>query len=651
MSLLWPLGLLALIGVPAILLLHMRHTEPLVKRFPAIRFWVAAEPSPAPQTRFRRPPITLPLILQLLAALALGLALARPVLGGAFNVPGVDLRTEPRHLVLLLDGSSSMAAAGESGGTRWDEAKAEAASRLDDLSEGDAATVLTLGTQMRSFGASDGPTLARLREQVAAMPLPGGRTDLDAAFALAADLSVEGSDNEIVLLTDGAVAADPASVAALGAPVELRIAPGGGANAAIVSIAARPSAAAADVPSLYARIVNFGPDAISAPAVLLADGFEAGRQQVDIPPDGGAIELGWALPPGALSATVRLDHVDALPADNEATLPLPGSEGDLGLRILLITDSASPLERVLAAIPGVSLTVEQGDRLESGEALGRFDLVALENVAASEEALARLDAPLLIVGPQPGGALPVTGVLPSPTISRLQAGDPLLAGVDLTGVVFSEAALLEPRPGQQEIAGSADGPLALRMDLAGHDAIVFAFDLAGSNLPRRIAFPILIANAVNDLAPVAPPTGVALGDALRFEPRAGAAMVQITPPGGEPVEIPVERGKNGAQPVVYTATGLPGSYRLVEQDASGVTTGEMRVVVNAGHPRESDLRPNAGLAETLAAASIAENGSASGPSSILSHLWPLLALLAIGALAVEWIASLWPRRLAAGGSR
>ncbi len=654
MSFLWPLGLLALVGVPAILLLHMRHTEPLVRRFPAIRFWQAAEPTPTPQARFRRPPLTLPLVLQLLAALALGLALGRPVASRAMDLFGVDLRTEPRHLVVLLDGSSSMAATGTGGATRWDSAKSAALSRLEELGEGDAATVLVLGSQVRSLGASDGPSLLRLRERIAALPLPGGRADLDAALALAADLGAPGREREAVLFTDGALAADPASVARLGAPVALEIVPGGGANAAIVSIASRPSPAAPDVPSLYTRIVNFGPDAVSAPVVLLADGLEAARQEVDIPPEGGAVELGWALPPGARTATVRLDYADALLADNEATLPLAAGESALALRILLVSDSASPLERVLAAIPGASLTVEPGERLESGEALGRFDLVVLEHVAASQEALARLDAPLLVVAPQPGGALPVLGVLPNPAIDRIEAGDALLAGVDLTGVTFSEAALLETPPGAKAVLGSADGPLALRMTLSGQDAIVLAFDLAGSNLPRRIAFPILIANAVNDLAPAPPPAGLALGEPLRFEPRAGAATVEIAAPGGEVVSIPVARGRGGsgagAQPVVHTGTGAPGEYRIIEKDASGAMTGEMAVVVNAGHPRESDLRPNPGLAEALDAAPSGGDGVAAS-SPVVSYLWPLLALLALAALAAEWIAALWPRRAALRGGR
>ena len=105
-----PGALVALVALPVIVLLHMRHVTPRIKAFPALRFWQAADPVRTTTSRFRRPPITLPLILQLLAAAALALALARPVTDRALDVLGIDLRTDPRHEIVLLDGSTSMGA-------------------------------------------------------------------------------------------------------------------------------------------------------------------------------------------------------------------------------------------------------------------------------------------------------------------------------------------------------------------------------------------------------------------------------------------------------------------------------------------------------------------------------------------------------------
>jgi hypothetical protein len=648
-SLLAPIGLFALLALPVIVVLHMRRTTPRPLTVPSLRFWLVAEPAQTRRTRWRRPPFSWLLLLQLLAAAALAVALARPATSRALDALGIDLRTDPRHLLLLLDGSTSMSATGPDGRTRFEAARAEALDRLAGLQEGDAATVLLMGTQVTTLGATDAASLDLLRERVATLPLPGGQADLDGALALAADLVLPGRENDAVVVSDGAVAADPATVAALGAPVAFAAVGGDAANAAVVAVTARTDPAAPDAPLLYARVANFGPDSVNAPAVLLADGLEAGRQDVALPANGSA-ELGWRLPPGASEATVRLEHPDALPADNAATLPLAGSDA-LSLRILLVSDIPSPLARVLAAIPGARLQSEAGDRLEDPAPLGGFDLVVLEGVVAPPEALARLQTPLLVVAPPAGGPVPVEGTMAAPEIERLRAGDPLLDGVDLAGAAFGDAPLLAPLAGREEVVGAAEGPLVARETVAGQPAVVFAFDPIASNLPRRVAFPILVANAVSELAPPPLPATSPLGEPLTISPRAGVAVVEVAPPTGEAVALPVPApASGGSRPeVLFAATGAPGAYRVTERDANGAETGSGRFVVNAGHPRESDLRPNPGLPAALAEGR-ANAPAAGAPESALSQLWPLLALLALGLLALEWIVSLWPRRAPAPGT-
>ena len=83
MSFLAPLGLAALIGVPLIILFHMRHFTPIERPVPTLRFWLAAEPTRTDDSRFRLPPLSLLLVLQLLAVGLLGLALARPAVSDA----------------------------------------------------------------------------------------------------------------------------------------------------------------------------------------------------------------------------------------------------------------------------------------------------------------------------------------------------------------------------------------------------------------------------------------------------------------------------------------------------------------------------------------------------------------------------------------
>jgi hypothetical protein len=184
--------------------------------------------------------------------------------------------------------------------------------------------------------------------------------------------------------------------------------------------------------------------------------------------------------------------------------------------------------------------------------------------------------------------------------------------------------------------------------------VVFAFDVALSNLPQRVAFPILIANVAGELAPSPLPSSAALGEPLIYRPRPGAATVRVTPPLGEPVDLEIgvaaetEADPGAAQTetlreTTFADTGQPGQYLVTELDAEGNEIGSGRFVVNAGHPRESDLTPNPELAGVLAAA---EATSDAGEARSLADLWPALVLAAFVVLLLEWLLTLLPRRRA-----
>ena len=91
MSILAPLGLAALIGIPLIVLFHMRHFTPYERHVPTLRFWREAEPARTDDARFRRPPLTLLLLLQLLVA---GSARVCPCSSSGFGCVGRNLATD-----------------------------------------------------------------------------------------------------------------------------------------------------------------------------------------------------------------------------------------------------------------------------------------------------------------------------------------------------------------------------------------------------------------------------------------------------------------------------------------------------------------------------------------------------------------------------
>jgi len=263
--------------------------------------------------------------------------------------------------------------------------------------------------------------------------------------------------------------------------------------------------------------------------------------------------------------------------------------------------------------------------------------------------LSKIEAASLWVGPPVGGPFAVAEGVTDPHVTRVRAGDPLLEGVDLSGATFGPTPIFTLGAGDEEIVGSTNGPLLFRTEINDQPAVVLTVDPETSNLPKRVAFPVLIANMVAALAPDGIPAAIPLGEPLVYEPRASTASVEIVPPSGEPALLPVfptETRDEGAaatgsvaRDIVYTDTGAAGVYTVTETDAAGIDLGSTRFVVNAGHQRESDLRTDPNLASALATAS---GSGVTAQREERIDLWPVLALIALLVIVAEWITALWP---------
>ena len=134
MMFLAPVALLALAVPLAIYVVHWLFGSRRRVRVPAIFLWAELPQAPTGRSRRRRPPFSLLLLLQLLAATLAALALARPV---ASSDP-------PRHLALVLDASASMQAS-DVAPTRFDAARARAFDRLGGLRSTDLVSVIRAG--------------------------------------------------------------------------------------------------------------------------------------------------------------------------------------------------------------------------------------------------------------------------------------------------------------------------------------------------------------------------------------------------------------------------------------------------------------------------------------------------------------------------
>ncbi len=648
-ALLAPLGLFGLLASVAIVILHMRRRTPPAVTLPSLRFWRPAEEDQADRNRLRRPPVTLPLILQVLAAAVIALGLARPVVGGLLGEFGQ--RTEPQHLIMVLDGSTSMnAAAPEAGSrTRWDLARQEATEALRDWQEGDVTTLVIAAGRLDTFSASTRPQVDAALDRLAIMDVPGGQMDLNAALELTRSLLLPDRSNRITLLTDGASQADPAVAARVEAPIELSVmgaSDGPNPNYAITQVGARALTVRSDQYRLSITVSSFDSNPARIPYRVVTDGVEIVASEVDLAAEESrTVQVN--LPPAAREAHVSIQVRDGLEVDNRATVLLDDA-GLSTLNVLLLSDVPGPLERALSVIPGARVDVWETTTPGIKALAAPYDLVVFEGTTPAPTDIP--DTPMVFVRPQAvEGAFAQEGVMQAPAIRQVALGDPILEGVDLAGVTFAEAPVYRlSNSGETLVEGESGGKrgaLIWRGTLADRPYVSLGFDIASSNLSQRVAFPVLVSQIVGELTEDPLPGAIAIGEPLVYRPSTATEVVEFTTPRGRTERLshmPTPAG--GSSEITFRATGEPGIYTTRELRADGSTVGEGTFVVNAGHPAESDLRQRPELEQSLIGGEA--RGASRDVATRAADLWPFLVAAATLLILAEWL--VWIRSIGLG---
>jgi hypothetical protein len=612
MSFLQPLALALLALLPIIILLHMLRIRRQQLRLPSTYFWERAMRDIREQPKLRRPPVTLLLILQLLIAALAAFALSRPMVYGA--LAGGEFQAS--HTLLLLDASASMQTT-DVAPSRFAAARSQADGLLAGLDPAATATLIRMGVTPRIIYT--GEDLGLARSALGGVEPGGGSANVREAMRLAASLVKPGIRNRIVVLSDQNYAADQNDLRGLGQiPAQVEFVTVGGAtpNRAVTLLAARATPGSPNRFQLLARLANFGPDAASPTVRVYADGILMETRQIRLNP-GAVSDLRWdQLPPGAGRAEVRISGDDALPADDAAQIVLPSQASR---RLVLVSEKPDVLRRALSAIPGAEVQVVSPKSYvpDSGAAVTVFESFLPEAYP--------LGAILIVHPPANNQLFPIEGESPNTAISRMQTNSRVLDAVDLSSVTISQAQKMKLPPWATEVIGAEVGPLLFEGILSNRPVAVMTFNLNESNLPSRVGFPILISNLVNHLAPEGLPPVAEPGQPilLRTGPQIGSVTIQK--PNGAAERFP------GGGTIVFANTEEWGKYLVTESPVSGGQPRERIFTVNAGSDSESDLR--APREPRLTAAPPGQ--IAAGPPRG-REIWPLLALLALGVLVVEW---------------
>jgi len=602
MTFLAPAAAVLGLTLPVIVALYFLKIRRPTRIVPALHLWpkqIRDRQANVPWQRLR--PSWL-LFLQLLAAAVLVGAALQPVLPA-----GAALA---RHSIVLLDTSASMQATDVSP-SRLAEAKRQVNTVIDQLGPQDRMTIITVGPTPRIVAAitGDRDALHRALNDVSAS---NGPADLSASLALAAGLVRPGDDARAYLYSDGIVQPLRASFASgLPFPVEYHRVGVSGENVALTSLTVRSSAQSR---AAYLHVQNFGQQPRSVSLEWRAD-----TRLLDVRPltliAGQSQDLVLPVPGDATSVSAHLSGGDVFALDDFATAV---ARTPRAFRVLLVTPGNVFLEQALRLRNDLQLDVvaPAGYKPSAAYALTVFDRFLPPALP---------DGPLLVIDPPSGSSLAGGQAVGIGRVRAVDAGDPLLANVDLLDVHVARSQDLRLSSFGRPLIASLQTPLLLVRDEPFRQAL-FGFDLHESDLPLRIAFPILVQNLSEWMLPPSVPSHSFHPDEpVTIVPESGATSVSVVRPDGS------RRALGGGGIATFGDTDLTGLY-TVEQTVGG-TVARSWFSVNLFSDPISQLKPVDRL--TLPPTrTTAVQATHQGQLEI----WPWVALAALGLVAAEWLA-------------
>ena len=679
------------IPIIALYILRLRRRREPVS---TLMFWEELFRERQTTSLFQRLKHLLSLLLQLLFLALLVFAIARPQF--AF------ITKSARQLVLIIDQSASMNAIEDEveGLTRLASAKESALRTVDGLRFMDEMTVISSHTRPVIHIPFTNHQKS-LREAINAIEPTDISTNLEPAYDLAYAIAQTKPNPEIVIFSDFQSISE-ALLAKLNSKTEQdenseksdpeikrRLIRMGEAtdNVGITQFRVRKSLVNAFDYQTLLRVVNASETEKRFNVELYFNENLFDVRPYSLTPGESKSEIfsNFAFEGGKLKAV--LDVQDALSTDNTAYATLP--KRDL-IPVLLVTAENPFLQKALAVDEQIKLTVLTPTEYETdvlpvgvrspnpdGQGKQPYQVVIFDRYSPSTLGDGNY---MFIYPPAASSEVPnselkfhIGDALETPIITDWERTHPILQHVHLENVQIGAAYQVTPPPTAQVLARSFESPV-LFIDVTPNRKIVFAaINILESDLPLRIAFPVIIANTIqwfqqrSEIQEHHLQTGEVLKQRIESvvgvglpnpyiqpelkteadSPPDPPKLAKITGPGDKTWEIPIERDE-----LLFDQTQRVGFYELKISEALDATTEEEALPaasdpteenggtvwsVNLADETESHIGTDPAV-EDLLEASVTPGGAA-----LLRYPpWVYLVFLAVGLSVVEWF--LYQRR-------
>ena len=669
------------IPIIALYILKLRRRREPVS---TLMFWEELFRERQTTSLFQRLKHLLSLLLQLLFLALLVLAVARPQF--AF------LTKSAQQFILIIDQSASMNTVEVSdGSTRLESAKQHALRKVESLRFMDEMTVIS--SHKRPIIHSPFTNHQKsLREAVHAIQSTDISTNLEPAIDLAYAIAQTKPNPEIIIFSDFQSISE-ALLAKLNSKkqhdadteeplseIKHRLIRIGEANdnVGITQFRVRKSLVNPFDYETLLRVINASEEERQFNVELYFEEDLFDVRPYTLAPGESKSEIfsNFTFEGGELKAVLDID--DALSTDNVAYAALPKRER---ISVLLVTEENPFLEKALAVDEKLDLSVvtpaayASAASLKSHNSQGKraYQVIIFDRYSPPTLSDGNY---MFIYPPADASSLKTSGTelkwnigasLETPLITDWERTHPILRHVHLENVQIGAAYQITPPATAQVLARSFESPV-LFVDVAPNRKVVFtAIDILQSDLPLRIAFPVIIANTIqwfqqsSGIQEYYLHTGEVLQQRIEplpelktetGSPQNVPRSVTITGPGEETWEIPVERDEllfdqtqragfyevrfeNSSLPETPTPTGEKDSP--LEAAASAEERKSTLWAVNLADEVESHIGTDPAIENLLEASELP-----SGAALLHYPPWVYLVFIAVGLSVVEWF--LYQRR-------
>ena len=659
------------IPIIALYILKLRRRREPVS---TLMFWEQLFKERQTTSLFQRLKHLLSLLLQLLFLALLVLAIARPQF--AF------ITKSARQLILIIDHSASMNAVlnldtdNPSSESRLDSAKQSALQMVKGLRFMDEMSVISCHTRptIRAPFTNHQKTLRQAIESIKPTDI---ETDLKPAVDLAFDVAQTKPNPEIIILSDFQSVSEetlekfqkslPQDTTAEEEPTQeekiklhlIRIGEDSD-NVGITQFRVRKSIVNAFDYETLLTVVNASDEEKRCSVELYFNESLFDVRPYTLAPGEKKSEIfsNFTFEGGELKAV--LDVTDVLSTDNIAYATLPKREL---ISVLLVTNENPFLQKVLSVDEKLNLSIMTPEEYESNAKEAQVVVFDRFNPTRLGDGNYMFIYPPQATNPpdesitNPVATWNIGEALETPIITDWERTHAILRHVHLENVLIGEAYKVTPPSTAQILARSFESPI-LFVDVTPKRKIVFAaINILESDLPLRIAFPVIIANTIQwfQQSEGVQENHLQTGEVLRYKidsqedtpSENPQKILKVNGPGDKTWDVAVESDE-----ILFDQTLHAGFYELTFSDKPAAENGDESTVnneseetdeqkqlwaVNLASETESHISIADGIENLLA-----ESDILGGSTFFRYPPWIYLVFLAVILSVVEWF--LYQRR-------